>query len=172
MKIHQQNQSFTLIELLIVIAIIGILAALIIVSVTAALSKARDAQRVADANEMVNALKQYFINNDGYPFQGTGSADSSYCNNTHTNWCNPALLQPYLTTMPVDPLNDQSFGGDVYRYVLRGSGDPYCTSNTTINAKACLDYYFETSNLQEAQHECIGKVISYASKWDCIIPLE
>ncbi len=98
------SRSFTLIELLIVVAIIGILAALIIVSLNLVLPKARDAQRVAAMNELAKALDTYFINTGSYP------NSSGWCTSAggQTNGCFQQKLQPLITAnlmsaIPVEP---------------------------------------------------------------------
>lgn len=64
------RRGFTLIELLIVIAIIGILAALGIVSLSGARSKATDTQLKNNCSNLTTALAQYFQDNNNYPFDG------------------------------------------------------------------------------------------------------
>lgn len=62
------KKAFTLIELLIVIAIIAILAAILFVSIgNQPLLRARDAQRVSTLQNLRTALAVYYTNNDVYP---------------------------------------------------------------------------------------------------------
>ena len=68
--IHRKESGFTLIELLVVIAIIGTLASVVMVSVEAARSKARDTARRAALNQIQIALELY--RNDYGTFQVAG----------------------------------------------------------------------------------------------------
>lgn len=70
-------RGFTLMELLIVIAIIGILISLGTVSYTSAQKKSRDSRRMQDARAIQNAFEQYYADNNGnYP--STCSLSSTY----------------------------------------------------------------------------------------------
>jgi prepilin-type N-terminal cleavage/methylation domain-containing protein len=59
--------AFTLIELLIVIAIIGLLVTLSILALSNARLKSRDAKRVADVKQLQTAMDLYYDANDKYP---------------------------------------------------------------------------------------------------------
>ncbi|MCX6794109.1 MAG: type II secretion system protein [Candidatus Gottesmanbacteria bacterium] len=64
----KKNRGFTLMELLIVIAIIGILVSVSVVSYSSAQKKGRDARRHTDLKAMQNAWEQYYAdNNANYP---------------------------------------------------------------------------------------------------------
>ena len=63
----QNKTGFTIIELLIVIAIIGILAGLVLTNFQGSQAKARDTQRKARINSIQTKLEEYYANNDGYP---------------------------------------------------------------------------------------------------------
>ena len=51
------NKAFTLVELLVVIAVIGLLASIVLVSLGPARAKARDAARISDVRQMSTALE-------------------------------------------------------------------------------------------------------------------
>ncbi len=59
--------GFTIIELLIVIAIIGILAGLVLNNFQGAQAKARDVQRKTKINSIYGKLEEYYNTNGGYP---------------------------------------------------------------------------------------------------------
>ena len=52
-----KTKGFTLVELLIVIVVIAILAAISIVAYNGVTNKARDDERVADARDIINAAR-------------------------------------------------------------------------------------------------------------------
>ena len=61
------RKGFTLIEMLIVITIIALLASLILVGMGGARAKTRDARRVADLHNVMNALELYYARYSYYP---------------------------------------------------------------------------------------------------------
>jgi len=70
----RSRSGFTLVELIIVIMIIGILAATLLPKVMGAPAKARDAAREADFNAILTSLEMYYADNQVYP---TPSADDT-----------------------------------------------------------------------------------------------
>lgn len=65
--LKKAQSGFTIIELLIVIAIIAILAGLVLNNFQGAQAKARDTQRVTDINNIHTKLEEYYNDNNGYP---------------------------------------------------------------------------------------------------------
>lgn len=60
-------KGFTIVELLIVIVVIGILAAIAIVSYNGAQKTARNAQRLEDVNRVADLIDMYYTKNGSYP---------------------------------------------------------------------------------------------------------
>jgi len=65
--LKKAQRGFTIIELLIVIAIIAILAGLVLNNFQGAQAKARDTQRVTDINNVHSKLEEYYNENGAYP---------------------------------------------------------------------------------------------------------
>ncbi len=87
--------GFTLVEVLIVVAIIGLLASVILVGLGGFRARGRDARRIADLREVQNGLELYYTKNNSYP-----PAGGSWANLT------AALQQAEIgiTQIPHDPL--------------------------------------------------------------------
>lgn len=61
------KQAFTLLELLVVVAIIGVISTLAIVALQGARAKARDAKRISDIRQIQTALELHFNDFSAYP---------------------------------------------------------------------------------------------------------
>jgi len=76
------QKGFTLVEMLVVIAIIGLVIVFAALSVNAARSKQRDASRLANVRVVQSALENYFNENNTYPtgeLLPLGDAAQSVC---------------------------------------------------------------------------------------------
>ena len=112
----RRNKGFTLIELLIVIAILGILAAVLFVSLSGApKQKANDSRRATDAGQLQLAVEMYYNDNNAYP--------SSFSD---------LVTAGLIASVPKDPMDGQTdpsgdctgaFNGK-YVYVYATSGTP------------------------------------------------
>ncbi len=66
-NLKNTRRGFTLIEILVVIAIIGILSSVVLASLAVSRAKARDAKRIADLDEVKKALELYYDSHGQYP---------------------------------------------------------------------------------------------------------
>lgn len=66
-SLKRKQSGFTIVELLIVIVVIGILAAIVITTFTGVQKKGRDADRKSDINAIYSQVEVYFAENQKYP---------------------------------------------------------------------------------------------------------
>lgn len=71
-QVVRNNRGFTLIEILIVVAIIGVLAAIAVPNVTRALQTAKQNADAANIALLENAVNMYFIDTGNWPEEGPG----------------------------------------------------------------------------------------------------
>lgn len=111
-----KNQGFTLIEVLIVLAIIAILATIVMVSLnpTKQFKFARDTQRTSHLMSMLNALGQNMIDHSGVLY--CANIATNVPTTTKTNIASAAgfniadcLVPQYLQNIPYDPAKTGAF---------------------------------------------------------------
>jgi len=79
---RKQILGFTIVEILVVIAIIGLLAAIIYAALGKANADARNARRLSDISEYINAFEFYFDDTGEYPDPGD---QNYYCLGKYTD---------------------------------------------------------------------------------------
>lgn len=109
-----KQKGFTIVELLIVIVVIGILAAITIVAYNGVQQRARDAERRSEMASVEKALQMYFIDNASYPTcSNTVYVPGTASGSCHLSSIASSLVPKYMNSLPTDPLNS---GNDVYQY--------------------------------------------------------
>lgn len=107
------KKAFTLIELIIVIVILGVLAALISANFISALQKGRDSKRKSDIRAIAQATELYYEENKLYP---DTTLNAIIGNNGTGQLCAPAGcgIKVYMYKVPNDPSNSSG-----YKYVYQ-----------------------------------------------------
>src|SRR3990167_3309876 len=133
MKINKRQQGFTIVELLIVIVVIGILAALVITTFTGIQQKARNTERQTDVKALHGQVEAYYAQNGKYP---------TLANLNDTTWRTAnmkgldaeALKDPKGTaqTLVAAP------AGDAYSYAVSASDGTAC--DNVAPATDCAQY--------------------------------
>jgi prepilin-type N-terminal cleavage/methylation domain-containing protein len=158
----ENKKGFTLIEILIVVAIIGLLTSIILVGLGSFRARGRDARRIADLRETQNGLELYFTKNGSYPDVaawanltsalvsagiGVGSISNDPTSGWNYGYCrttegNNYVLAAYLEESGNTVLS-QYPAGTVFPCtpVLTGTpSDPSCSVSGTVTNKYCLTF--------------------------------
>lgn len=159
---HNNNKGFTLLELLIVIAVIGILSSVVLGSVQSSRAKARDAIRKQDLHNLEIALAMYYADKGEYPIANgdwlsseSDDIDGAGVTPAVDNYI-PALAPTYISKLPRDPKGGTTSivgcnnPGYTYKraYNYWSDGKNYklishCAPEKSDNLNDSNDYYFD-----------------------------
>ncbi len=142
-----KKRGFTLVELMVVIAIITFLASIVVSALNASRSKARDAERKQDMIQVRNALELYYSVNKSYPstggnfystsvnVPGPGTCSDFNGSGTYTrtgaNGYIPNLAPTYISILPIDPRPLST--GNCYLYRSDGVNYKFLVFGTVEN---------------------------------------
>jgi len=123
-----QQQGFTLIEIMVVVIIIGILAAIVAPNVIGRVDDAQITKAKAEINNIESALKFYRLDNFAYPTteQGLQALVSKPSDPNVRNW----KTGGYLDRLPTDPWGNEYLylnpgnNGEIDIYTLGRDGRP------------------------------------------------
>jgi prepilin-type N-terminal cleavage/methylation domain-containing protein len=153
----KQNKGFTLLEILLVIAAIGILAAIVLVAINPnrQIAQARNTVRQADINTIQKAVEQYLIEKGSYPSSITTTP--GYICNTGTEQVNGStncsgrvdlreLVPTYIAGIPKDPQATGTSTG--YNIVINPNNNKTAVSADLAESKLIsLNPYIVTNGL-------------------------
>ena len=109
-----KKSGFTLVEILIVVVILGILAAIVIPQFTEASTEAKESRLLSDLQSMRSQIELYKIqHNDEMPGSGTASFEDAMTKYTDVDGALAAVQAPgagvygpYIQKIPTNPWND------------------------------------------------------------------
>jgi prepilin-type N-terminal cleavage/methylation domain-containing protein len=148
------KKGFTLVELMVVIAIIGILSAVVFVNISSSRSKARDAKRISDIAQIQLALEQYFDRCGVYP-------ESNSLTIEEQGNCSKQI-KDFISVIPKDPLRQAHYkygvSEDLFDYILKAELENTGNGATTEGLSAPAT---SANSLYGVSGPCAPSTINY-----------
>lgn len=146
--LRKAQTGFTIIELLIVIAIIGILAGLVLNNFQGAQAKARDTQRRTDTNSIHAKLEEFYNEKGGYPNEDLTSTllagiDAEALRDADGGTGSTNLIEETFTTSGTKPTPSVSTD-DEYEYAGYGCDSATAVAYVDPPTSVCDKYVLST----------------------------
>lgn len=127
MKTNRSNKGFTLVEILIVVVILGILAAIVIPQFSQASSEARNSSVKSNLQMVRSQIELYKIqHNDILPGAGTLDFVAALTTQSDINGATGTDYGPYMQKFPVNAIVD---AGDALAEIVIGTSAPAVTAD-------------------------------------------
>lgn len=148
-SLNNKQRGFTIVELLIVIVVIGILAALVVTTFTGIQQRARNTERQTDIKAIHGQIEAYYAQNGSYPAMAEIN-DATWRATNMKGLDEEALQDPKGTSAAlVATATDTAYG-----YAPLGTGGAACTTaaNDCVSYTLRAEYegsddFFEKTNL-------------------------
>jgi type II secretion system protein G len=159
MNLPHKKSGFTLIELLVVVSIIGLLASIILASLSGARAKARDSARVQSLVQLRTALEFYRNKHGEYPQTGNGMYADDITQNSDDF---TQVLNVLVTEKNISKLPDSSDIDHPIVYGATHSLDEFGSCGATTKLPYLLAFKSETKlNLPKPTYVDDGSGLFY-----------
>lgn len=134
-SLKKRQKGFTIVELLIVIVVIGILAAIVITTYSGIQAKARNAKRETDIQDLQTQIEAFYSQNNYYPSLGDMN-DASWRQTNMPSLDTNAMVDPSSNTAPANAVMARSANNTTgvakeYVYNVTDSSGAVCGSDTS-----------------------------------------
>jgi len=130
------KSGFTLIEMLIVIAVIAVLAGVVLTGVSGFQASARDTSRIGDLRNTQNYLELFFNRCGHYPVDGSGDCGSPGSQGQLDESALETALLSVTSQVPGDPVGTSPY---VYEYGYSDTGLNYVLKATMERDNSALN---------------------------------
>ncbi len=150
-----KDKGFTLVELLVVMAILGVLVTLIAGGFRTAQMRGRDAKRKSDLREIANSLELYFSDHGSYPPSSGGYVLGCQAPTGSCTWGSGEFTDGetvYFKTMPADPSSSLNY---------------YYRNPTNVQKFQIYAHLENPRDKNCLQEDCETAIISYSCGLNC-----
>jgi len=123
------RSGFSLVELVVVVAIVALLAGVVTPRLSQRMAASRDTRRLQDIQRVRDAIEQYHLEHGAYPAANSSATYGGWDVSHDGNFISVLTQEGFLESPPMDPLNDATFH---YRYYVYASGSYGCGGSSSF----------------------------------------